>query len=128
MKMKSLFVSLAFLLAMTAVGLAASLNQTVANINAEAKKDAAKTSQSVSKSTGVPVATIEKEKAKTGLSYGDIFAAHSIAKAAGKSFDDIAPAKKKGQTWDQIAEANRVSQGEPRSPGYVASRVSSSSF
>ena len=67
--------------------------------------------KSISKSTGVPAATLEKQKAKTGLSYGDIFAAHSIAKASGKSFDQIAALKAKGQSWDKIADANNVSLG-----------------
>jgi hypothetical protein len=114
MKMKSFFLTLVCLLAATAIGMAAaSLSQTAANINADAQKEGgpAKVLQSISKSTGVPVATLEKEKAKTGLTYGDLFAAHSIAKASGKSFDEIAAMKKKGQTWDQIAEANGVSQG-----------------
>lgn len=114
MKMKSFFLSLISLLAATAVGMAAaSLNQTVANINADAQKEGgpAKVLQSISKTTGVAVATLEKQKAKSGLTYGDLFAAHSIAKASGKSFDEIAAAKKKGLTWDQIAEANGVSQG-----------------
>jgi hypothetical protein len=110
MKMKTFFVTLVFLLAITAIRIsAATLNQTVASINADAKKPGgpAKVLQSISKSTGIPVATLEKETA-TGMTYGDVFAAHSIAKAAGKSFDEIAAMKKKGQTWDQIAEANKV--------------------
>ena len=45
------------------------------------------------------------------MTYGDIFAAHSIAKASGKNFDQIAALKAKGQSWDQIADANNVSFG-----------------
>jgi hypothetical protein len=113
MKTKNLFLTLALLLAMTAIRMsAASLNQTVASINADAKKEGgpAKVLQSISKSTGIPVATLEKES-KTGLTYGDVFAAHSIAKTSGKSFDEIAALRKKGQTWDQIADANGVDLG-----------------
>lgn len=108
MKTKSFFLTLASLLVLTAVQ-AAPLSQTVASINADAKKEGgpAKVVQSISKSTGVPAATIEKQKARIG-SYGDVFAAHSISKASGKSFDEIAALKKKGQTWDQIAEASGV--------------------
>jgi hypothetical protein len=92
---------------------AATIKQTVASINADASKPGGpeRVVKSISKSTGVPAATLEKQKAKTGLSYGDIFAAHSIAKASGKNFDEIAALKAKGQSWDQIADANNVSLG-----------------
>jgi hypothetical protein len=112
MKMKTAFFTL-LLVALMAFRLsAATLNQTIANINADAKKDPAKALQSISASTKVPVATLEKEKAKyANFTYGDLFAAHSIAKASGKSIDDIAGLKNKGQTWDQIADANGVDLG-----------------
>jgi len=118
MKMKILSFAAVLVFSLIAVGLAAtSIKQTVANINADAAKPdgPAKVLQSISKSTGIPAATLEKEKTKTGLTYGDIFAAHSIAKASGKSFDEIATLKKKGQTWDQIAEANGVDLGGKKS-------------
>ena len=92
---------------------AATIKQTIASINADASKPGGpeRVVKSISKSTGVPAATLEKQKAKTGLSYGDIFAAHSIAKASGKTFDQIAALKAKGQTWDKIADDNGVSLG-----------------
>lgn len=92
---------------------AATIKQTVASINADANKPGGpeRVLKSISKSTGVPAATLEKQKAKSGLSYGDVFAAHSIAKASGKSFDQIAALKAKGQSWDKIAEENNVSLG-----------------
>lgn len=112
MKMKTAFFTL-LLVALMAFRLsAATLNQTIANINADVKKDPAKALQSISASTKVPVATLEKEKAKyANFTYGDLFAAHSIAKASGKSIDEITALKNKGQTWDQIAEANGVDLG-----------------
>lgn len=89
---------------------AASLTQTVASINADAKKDEAKALKSVAASTKVSEATLQKEKAKhPSLTYGDLFAAHTIAKTSGKNVDEIAAMKEKGQTWDKIAEANGVS-------------------
>ena len=114
MKTKILSLTLVGFLSMTAAALAApTIKQTVANINADAAKPGgeARVVQSVSKSTGVPAATLEKQKASTGLTYGDLFAAHSIAKASGKNFAEIAALRKKGQTWDQIAEANGVDIG-----------------
>jgi hypothetical protein len=105
MKMKTVLFTLALMAAMAFHLSAATLNQTIASINADAKKDPAKALQSVSASTKIPVATLEKEKAKyANFSYGDLFAAHSIAKASGKSFDEVAAMKAKGQTWDKIAD------------------------
>ena len=112
MKMKTVFLTV-LLTTLVAVGLpAASLNQTMANINADAKKEGgpAKVLQSISASTKVPVATLEKQKAKyPSLNYGDIFAANSIAKASGKSFDEVASMKAKGQSWDKISDSLGVS-------------------
>ena len=97
---------------------AASLMQTVNNINADAQKDPNRALQSISASTKVPVATLEKEKAKhSSLSYGDLFAAHTIAKTSGKSFDEIAGMKEKGQTWDKIADANGVATDSNKKAG-----------
>jgi len=114
MKMKSFFLTLVCLLALTAMAVAAaSLTKTVANINADASKEGgpAKVLEAMSKTTGVPVATLEKEKTRTGLSYGDVFAAHTLAKASGKSFDEIVALKKKGESWDKIASDNGLEIG-----------------
>jgi hypothetical protein len=114
MKMKKLILSLFVLAAMTAVqAQAATIEKTMANINADANKPGGpeQVMKAISASTGVPVATLEKQKAQTGMNYGDLFAAHSIAKAANKSFADIAALKAKGESWDKIAEANNVSLG-----------------
>jgi hypothetical protein len=112
MKIKKLFLTLLVLGCVTTVGVsAATINQTIARINADANKPGGPEAvlKSISASTHVPVATLEKQKAKSGLNYGDLYAAHAIAKAAGKSFDQIASMKTKGQTWDKVAEANNVS-------------------
>jgi hypothetical protein len=114
MKMKILSFAVALVFSMTVVGVAAtSIKQTIANINADAGKPGgpAKVLQSISASTHVPVATLEKQKTKTGMTYGDLFIAHSIAKAAGKSFDEIAAQKSKGGDWDKIAADNNVDLG-----------------
>jgi len=53
---------------------------------------------------------LEKQKAKyPNLNYGDLFAANSIAKASGKSFDEVASMKAKGQSWDKISDSLGVS-------------------
>jgi lipoprotein-anchoring transpeptidase ErfK/SrfK len=112
MKLKRIFLTLIVLAAVAGVGVkASSVQKTIANVNADANKPGGpeQVLKSISASTHVPVATLEKQKAKSGLSYGDLFIAHSIAKASGKSFEEIAAMKTKGQTWDKIAEDNNVS-------------------
>lgn len=114
MKMKKLFLTLFVLGSITAVGVqAATISQTIANINADANKPGGpeRVLKSISASTHVPAGTLEKEKAKSGLSYGEVFMAHSIASASGKNFDQIAALKAKGQSWDKIAADNNVSPG-----------------
>jgi hypothetical protein len=114
MKMKTFYLTLLVVASVTAVGImAAPIDKTIANINADAQKEGGpeRVLKSISASTHVPVATLEKEKAKSGLSYGDLYMAHSIASASGKSFDQIAALKSKGQTWDKIADENNVSLG-----------------
>jgi hypothetical protein len=123
MKMKKFFLSLACFLGLTALSAsAASLSQTIASINSDAQKEGgpAKVLASISKSTGVPVATLEKEKTTTGLSYGDIYAAHTVAKASGKSFNDIVALKKKGDSWDKIAADNGLATSKKEAAAAAA--------
>lgn len=130
MKMKSLLLTIAIVLSVTAAVLvqATSIQTTMASINADAKKEGgpARVLQSISASTHVPVATLEKQKAKTNLNYGDLFVAHAIAKASGKSFDQIAGMRMKGQTWNAIADANNVSLDGKKSTKTVAADANAS--
>lgn len=113
-KTKRILLTLALLL-WTATGWTkeASIAQMIASINADAQKPggAERALKSISISTRVPVATLEKEKASTDVSYGDLYIAHAIANAAGKSFNEIVKLKKQGQSWDKISDDNNVSLG-----------------
>ena len=125
MKMKKFLLTLACLLGLTALSAsAASLSQTIASINSDAQKEGgpAKVLASIAKSTGVPVATLEKEKTTTGLSYGDIYAAHTVAKASGKSFNDIVALKKKGDSWDKIAADNGLATSKKEAAAAAAAQ------
>lgn len=112
MKTKSVFLAVGILCWASADwSRAGSINQTIASLNADAQKQGGpeRVLKTISASTHLPVATLEKDKAKFGLSYGDLYVAHAIASASGKKFDEIVGLKKKGQTWDKIADANNVS-------------------
>ena len=46
----------------------------------------------ISAATGVPVATLQAERASTGLGWGSLEKAHLLANASGQSFDNIVAA------------------------------------
>jgi hypothetical protein len=112
MKIKNFFiVTLIVFCASVGWSPAAPIDQTIATINADAQKPGGpdRALKSISASTRVPVATLAKEKASSGLSYGDLYAAHAIANAAGKNFDEVIKLKTKGKTWEKVADESNVS-------------------
>ncbi len=60
----------------------------------------------ISAATGVPVATLQAERASTGLGWGSLENAHLLANASGQSFDSIVAQHQAGQGWGKIAHDN----------------------
>ena len=58
--------------------------------------------------TGVPAETLKWQRQKTGLTYGELLVANSLASGSGKSFNDILAMKNKGQSWSQISQSLRI--------------------
>ena len=58
----------------------------------------------VSWQTGVPVETVKKQRAATGLSFGDLLVANSLASGSGKNFNEIMRIKAKTQGWSELAK------------------------
>jgi hypothetical protein len=58
--------------------------------------------------TDVAANTLEREKKDTGLTFGDVYVAHSLALATKKKFSAILALKKSGQSWAQIAKSHNV--------------------
>jgi PIN domain nuclease of toxin-antitoxin system len=85
------------------------INKLIADINAAAKTNKARVMKIIIINTDVAAATLEQEKARTGLSLGDVYVAHSLAMASHKTFSQIVALKANGQTWAKIAETNKVS-------------------
>jgi hypothetical protein len=54
--------------------------------------------------TGVPLDTLKKQRAATGLSFSELLVANSLASGSGKSFNEIVRMKAKAQTWSQLAQ------------------------
>lgn len=57
----------------------------------------------ISDDTGVPVATLEAQRAATSFGYGELEKANLLANASGSSFDEIVAMRQSGQGWGRIA-------------------------
>src|SRR5215469_6100283 len=98
MKTLSLILGVSFLLLGAVVSHAADINR-------------------ISTETGVPVATLQAERASTGLGWGGLEKAHLLANASGQSFDNIVAMHKNGEGWGQIAHNNGLNLGKIVSNG-----------
>ena len=85
------------------------ISKLIDDINAAARKDKQRMLSVITINTDVATTTLEKEKARTGLTLGDIYVAHALSLATRKKFDAIIALKKDGQSWAQIARAHKVS-------------------
>jgi len=65
----------------------------------------------ISVATGVPVATLQAERASTGLGWGSLEKAHLLANASGQSFDNVVALHQGGQGWGKIAHNNGLNLG-----------------
>jgi hypothetical protein len=57
----------------------------------------------------VPVEVLKKQRATSGLTYGQLLVANSLASGSGKSFDQILALRAKTRNWSQLAENLHVS-------------------
>jgi|GEM_PF-2502971 len=67
--------------------------------------------EGIAKDTGVPVKTLAAQREKTKLGFGGLFIANALAKATGKTFDQIVALHKDGKGWGQIANEHNVKLG-----------------
>lgn len=87
----------------------AAINKLIADINAAVKTNKARMLRIIVINTDVAAATLEQEKSRTGLSYGDVYVAHSLAMASHKTFTQIVALKTSGQDWAKVARMHGVS-------------------
>jgi hypothetical protein len=102
-------VTLLFSVALAGADESTAIAKLVDDINAAARADKQRMLSIITINTDIATTTLEKEKARTGLSFGDIYVAHSLSLATRKKFDAIVSLKKSGQSWAQIARAHKVS-------------------
>jgi hypothetical protein len=65
----------------------------------------------ISAETGVPVATLQAERASTGLGWGGLEKAHLLANASGQSFDTVVSKFHGGEGWGKIAHDSGLNLG-----------------
>lgn len=65
----------------------------------------------IAAATGVPSATLSKERTANRLGFGELMIAHLLATATGKTFDQIVGEFKSGTGWGKIANENNVKLG-----------------
>ena len=104
-----IFVSVLLSAALAGADDSAAIAKLIGDINVAASSDKRRMLSIITINTDVATATLEKEQARTGLSIGDIYVAHSLALATHKKFDAIVALKAGGQSWAQIARAHKVS-------------------
>ncbi len=66
----------------------------------------------ISTETGIPVATLQAERASTGLGWGGVEKAHLLANASGQSFDTIVGKFQGHEGWGQIAHDYGLNLGK----------------
>lgn len=102
-------VTLLFSAALAGADESTAIAKLIEDINAAARSDKQRMLSIITINTDVATATLEKEKTRTGLSFGDIYVAHSLSLATHKKFDAFVALKKGGQSWSQIARTHKVS-------------------
>jgi hypothetical protein len=88
------------------------LGTAVANLDAKARtivEGYALMSTAVSWQTKVPVEVLKKQRATSGLTYGQLLVANSLASGSGKSFEQILALRAKSGNWSQLAANLHIS-------------------
>jgi hypothetical protein len=92
----------------------AALRTAIANLDSHSDVELqgfALISTAVSMQTNVPVETVRRQHSITGMSYGELLIANTLAKTSGKSFDAIMAMKSKSRSWGELAGKVGVSEG-----------------
>jgi hypothetical protein len=77
----------------------------------------------ISAETGIPVATLQAERASTGLGWGALEKAHLLANASGQSFDTIVGKFQGHEGWGQIAHDYGLNLGKVVSSAHRSSQA-----
>jgi hypothetical protein len=62
----------------------------------------------LSEKLSIPADTLAQQKSQHNLSFGQLYMAHALAKAANKDFDTMMSQIKSGRTWSLLVQENNV--------------------
>jgi hypothetical protein len=79
------------------------------DINVAARKNKQRMLTIIVINTDVAASVLEEEKARYGLTLGDVYVAHSLALATKKKASAMFAVHKAGKSWAQIAKSHNVS-------------------
>ncbi len=85
-----------------------SIAKLIDDINAAARSNKQRMLSIITINTDVAGSQLEQEKARTGLTFGDVYVAHSLALATKKKFNAIVELHKSGKSWAEIAKSHNV--------------------
>jgi len=87
---------------------AASIAKLIEDINAACRSDKQRMLIIITINTDVSTSQLEREKSETGMTFGDVYVAHSLSLATKRKFSAIVALHKSGQSWAQIAKSHKV--------------------
>jgi hypothetical protein len=85
-----------------------SIGKLIDDINAAVRSNKQRMLSIITINTDVATSQLEQEKARTGMTFGDVYVAHSLALATKKKFNAIVELHKSGKSWADIAKSHNV--------------------
>ena len=87
---------------------ATAIAKLIEDINAACRTDKQRMLSIITINTDVSTSQLEREKSETGMTFGDVYVAHSLSLATKRKFSAIVALHKSGQSWAQIAKSHKV--------------------
>jgi hypothetical protein len=85
-----------------------SIGKLIDDINAAVRSNKQRMLSIITINTDVATSQLEQEKARTGMTFGDVYVAHSLALATKKKFNAIVALHQSGKSWADIAKSHNV--------------------
>jgi hypothetical protein len=85
-----------------------SIGKLIDDINAAVRSNKQRMLSIITINTDVAASQLEQEKTRTGMTFGDVYVAHSLAFATKKKFNAIVALHKSGKSWADIAKSHGV--------------------
>ena len=84
------------------------IGKLIEDINAAVHSNKQRMLSIITINTDVAASQLEQERARTGMTFGDVYVAHSLAFATKKKFNAIVALHRSGKSWADIAKSHNV--------------------